>query len=382
MTGSVADHPHHPLDAGRQAHRRADRDVGGVVGAERESPSSPGSPSAPGAARPWRRRCHAWQRLDDRGGAGDLQVLLGDPDAGVLGRRVAARDRAGSRSRSRPSDVESPMCDDGAARRSRRSAGRRRARRRGPLASSCRSRSAVLRPRSGSRSLGQSIRARGRRARSRPAPMPSRPGAAVARRPARPPVRATASDGGDRSATRDAARQRARTPLRRARLPTTSARARRGGSAPRQSATTARPATTLAATCAAARGGSDPVAARRGGQDDDRLVPEVDAVGAHAQPAQGAQPSTAPSRLAGWAAGRHDQRRGQRQQHHPAAVQERRVLAGAPDEHDDRRPAPTMPRPSMIRRAPELTRPVSERLGQTIASAAPMSRPNARVSVP
>ena len=80
-------------------------------------------------------------------------------------------------------------------------------------------------------------------------------------------------------------------------------------------------------------------------------------------------------------AGRDHQHGADRQQHQATLVQEpeywlvRQINRMIPIR-------PTTPSPSRMLRAPGMILPVSARLGQTIASAAPNSIPNARVSVP
>ncbi len=120
---------------------------------------------------------------------------------------------------------------------------------------------------------------------------------------------------------------------------------------------------------------------RRCRQHDDRLVPQVDRVRTHAHPEQRLAPEH-PSEAAGrMGAGRDHEHGAARQQHQATLVQERRVLAGAPDQQDDPDQANhAEPVEDVARARHDL--PVSARLGQTIASAAPNSIPNARVSVP
>ena len=77
-------------------------------------------------------------------------------------------------------------------------------------------------------------------------------------------------------------------------------RARRGGWAPPPTAKTMPPGR-CRADLAGAPEEVHPVLGGRCRQHDDREVPQVDAIGAHSEPAQRPPPSAPPSRLAGWA---------------------------------------------------------------------------------
>ena len=75
--------------------------------------------------------------------------------------------------------------------------------------------------------------------------------------------------------------------------------------------------------------------AGRRGQHDDRVVPQVDAVGADADPAHrgpAERPAEQPARRGD---GRDDQRRRHRQELEPALEHERRVLVGPPHQQHD-----------------------------------------------
>ena len=114
-------------------------------------------------------------------------------------------------------------------------------------------------------------------------------------------------------------------------------------------------------------------------QDDDRLVPEIDAVGPDPQPAQRLGPEGTAQPTRGMGACGHDEGRGHRQQDHPPAVDEARVLAGPPEEDEDRHQTD---RAESVDYRPPGHASGQTAAGQIIASAAPMNRPNARVSVP
>jgi hypothetical protein len=73
----------------------------------------------------------------------------------------------------------------------------------------------------------------------------------------------------------------------------------------------------------------------RGGHHDDGIMPQVDPVGADPHPAQRGPAQGPAGPGAGGRHGGDDRRRGHRQHDYPAAVEERRVLAGAPDQHAD-----------------------------------------------
>ena len=80
------------------------------------------------------------------------------------------------------------------------------------------------------------------------------------------------------------------------------------------------------------------------GEDDDRRVPQVDPVGAHADPAQRAHAQQQPQ-PAGRVGRRHqDQDHGEREQHEPAAVEEGVEFARLPDhDRDHEQPEPAQP---------------------------------------
>ncbi len=87
-----------------------------------------------------------------------------------------------------------------------------------------------------------------------------------------------------------------------------------------------------------ARGRSKRPSSRRSGQHDDRVVPEIDPVGTDPEPAHGPHAKDPPQQAAGIDASHDDQGGGDGQGHHAAAVRERRVLVGPPDQPADRRP--------------------------------------------
>ena len=92
----------------------------------------------------------------------------------------------------------------------------------------------------------------------------------------------------------------------------------------------------------------------RRGEDDDRVVPEVDAVGALADPAKGLDGQEPPEAGPGMDDDGDHHGREDGEQHHPAAVQEGVVFPGAPEHGEDpeQRHPPTT---SSRRRAPVVT---------------------------
>ena len=188
---------------------------------------------------------------------------------------------------------------------------------------------------------------RGRRARLAGPGQPRR----TPRRPARPRTGSRPGPASPPGAAPGAAAGGASRPARSAPRACTRARSRprapcRMGSSTSFQLTAA--STTLTATWTMAR---SPVAprGRRGGQHDHRVMPQVDAVRADAHPAQ-RPPSQGPPEPAARAHGRRDHDGGgHRQQHQPAPVEERRVLAGPPHQHgDQQQPA----RPGGVQQVP------------------------------
>ena len=93
--------------------------------------------------------------------------------------------------------------------------------------------------------------------------------------------------------------------------------------------------TKVAAICSSARRGWGRRARSGVGEDDDRHVPEVDAVGADADPAQRPH-AEEDAELAGRVGERHQHHhRAEREQDEAAAVEERRQLLGFPDHQED-----------------------------------------------
>ena len=160
------------------------------------------------------------------------------------------------------------------------------------------------------------------------------------------------------------------------------AAARRGGSGPRRTSTTARRSPMIAASWKKARGEVGPLGPLRRRQDDDREVPQVDAVGALADPAHRPAADDRPSRAAGCVKRGDDQHRGQREEQEPAAVEERRELARAPEHQRDHGQAEDADARRSSGGPRRVIVALSCRLGQTIASAAPMRSSCALVSVP
>ncbi len=241
-------------------------------------------------------------------------------------------------------------------------------------------------PRRGRRRRRGERRRRGRRAVARPARERGAAAAVVvvaeARRGERDPGR---GEQGERTAMAAASPWPRRCSVRR--QPAGSRRRHRRASAPRRIGCSTKchdsPATTsVAATWSAARQRSVWCARRGRRQHEDRHVPEIDAVGAHADPAQRSDAEHAAQPAGGvHERGEHEDR-GERQQHEPAAVEERRVLVCAPDQHGRPRPGRRRRRGRAGAASPRATVAFSRALGQTIASAAPASSSNARVSVP
>ncbi len=159
-------------------------------------------------------------------------------------------------------------------------------------------------------------------------------------------------------------------------------RGRRGGSGSRRSARRAPPPPGSRRPGGRARSRSGPCAPCGDGEDDDRQGPEVDAVGAFADPAHrpAADDRAEPRGRVGEGGDGED--RAEPEHGEPAAVEERRELGRCARTSARSRPGRRRRPPSIIHRACGAMRACRRRLGQTIASAAPISSSSARVSVP
>ena len=325
----IADHRHHPLDALGHADIGADKHIRGVVGAQRQYPAAVvavpdqllGDGGGIGLALRSRRSTGP-RRSPGHLADAHVAVLRGQPErpvGQVVGRvqpvgggvadvhhRPAGGARRGGRRRRR-------LCP--------RAAGRRPGWTEGRDGGWAAARSAAV--------------SRDQRPRCAGDARPGRDG-----RPARRRRGASAGRAAPAAAASPATARAARPGRSSRRQPRPRAPCRIGSSTKcHDSAAT----TMLAATWSAPRARLS-VAVGRGGQHDDRVVPQVDAVGADADPAHRPH-AEHPAHPAGRRGHRrHDHRGGHRQQHQPAAVQERRVLGGAPDQHADDEQARRRPR--------------------------------------